>query len=330
MVLALLGLFVIVWLATRIMEFKNTPVNLNEDAVFVITSGSSLNKVAYTLQGKGLIEKPRFFTLLGRWRGHAAHLKAGEYLLSPGMTPVDILNKMVTGEVLQYSLTVVEGWTFKQMLETIHLNDKLIHHLKGSSSTQIMNLLGVPDEHPEGRFLPETYHFTAGMTDLDILKRSYAAMQQYLEQAWQQRDDGLPYQSPYEALIMASIIEKETGVESERAEIAGVFIRRLQKRMRLQTDPTVIYGMGEEYDGNIRRRDLLRDTAYNTYTRGGLTPTPIALPGADSIQAALHPAKGDSLYFVAKGNGSHYFSATLEEHTNAVRQYQLRRNRDSK
>jgi len=323
--LFLSGCIVAGWFALQLSSFKNSPINLTQEQLFVIAPGASLNKIAYAMQADGLIDSPRYLTLLGRWYGHAAKLKVGEFLLTPGMTPLQVLDKIVAGDVLQYSLTVVEGWSFKQMLEAIHAHEKLKHSLKGLSPEKIMQQLGKPGEHPEGRFLPETYLFTAGMTDLDFLKRAYEAMQQRLQQEWQQRDEGLPYQSAYEALIMASIIEKETAVPSERSEIAGVFVRRLQKRMRLQTDPTVIYGIGESYDGNIRRGDLRRDTAYNTYTRHGLTPTPIALPGADAIHAALHPAKGDSLYFVSKGNGSHYFSATLEEHINAVRKYQLKR-----
>ena len=323
--LFLLGCLVAGWFALQLASFKNSPINLTQEQLFVIAPGASLNKIAYAMQAEGLIDNPRYLTLLGRWHGHAANLKVGEFLLTPGMTAMQVLDKIVAGDVLQYSLTVVEGWSFKQMLEAIHGHEKLKHDLKGLSPEKIMQQLGKPGEHPEGRFLPETYLFTAGMTDLDFLKRAYEAMQQRLQLEWQQRDEGLPYQSAYEALIMASIIEKETAVPSERAEIAGVFVRRLQKRMRLQTDPTVIYGIGDSYDGNIRRRDLRRDTPYNTYTRHGLTPTPIALPGADAIHAALHPAKGDSLYFVSKGNGSHYFSATLEEHINAVRKYQLKR-----
>ncbi len=325
LVLSLLGGFVIGWFTLQLVDFKNSPISLDQERVFVIAPGSSLNKIARAMQVEGLIDQPRYLTLLGRWYGHAEKLKVGEFLLSPGMTPLQVLDKMVAGEVLQYSLTVVEGWSFNQMMQAINNNEKLKHTLKGLSSELIMQQLGRPDEHPEGRFLPETYLFTAGMTDLDFLKRAHKAMEQALQQAWQQRDEGLPYQSAYEALIMASIIEKETAVPAERAQIAGVFVRRLEKHMRLQTDPTVIYGMGDSYDGNIRRRDLRRDTAYNTYTRHGLTPTPIALPGVDAIYAALHPAKGDSLYFVARGDGSHYFSASLEEHINAVRKYQLKR-----
>ena len=312
------------WFVLELFSFKRNPIHLDQEQVFVVESGASLNKIAYALQAEGLIEHPRYLTLLGRLHGHAAKLKAGEYLLKPGMKPLEVLDKIVAGDVVQYSLTVVEGWSFRQMLQAIQAQEKLQHTLTGLTDTQIMQQLGAAGEHPEGRFMPETYSFPAGMTDLDFLKRAYSVMQKRLEQEWQQRAAGLPYETPYDALIMASIIEKETAVPSERKQIAGVFVRRLQKNMRLQTDPTVIYGLGEQFDGNLRRNDLLRDTPYNTYTRHGLPPTPIALPSAESIHAALHPAEGDSLYFVAKGDGSHFFSATLEQHINAVRQYQLK------
>lgn len=313
------------WFVLELFSFKRNPINLSEERIFVVESGSSLSKIAHQLDSEGVIEHPRYLTILGRWHGHASQLKAGEFLLEPGLKPLQLLDKIVAGEVVQYSLTVVEGWTFRQMLQAMHAHEKLQHTLSDLTTEQIMQQLGLPDEHPEGRFMPETYHFPAGLSDLDFLKRAYSAMEKRLRQEWDQRQEGLPYKNAYEALIMASIIEKETAVPSERNEIAAVFVRRLQKNMRLQTDPTVIYGMGEQYDGNIRRKDLRRDTPYNTYTRHGLTPTPIALPSAESIHAALHPADGNSLYFVAKGDGSHYFSATLEEHINAVRKYQLKR-----
>ncbi len=313
------------WFVLELFSFKRNPINLTEEQIFTVEPGSSLGKIAHQLQADGVIGHSQYLIILGRWYGQASQLKAGEFLLEPGMKPLQLLDKIVSGEVVQYSLTVVEGWTFKQMLQALFANDKLQHTLKDLTPEQIMAKLGRPDEHPEGRFLPETYHFPAGLSDLDFLKRAYTAMEKILQQEWDQREQGLPYNDAYEALIMASIIEKETAVPAERSEIAGVFVRRLQKKMRLQTDPTVIYGMGENYDGNIRRKDLRRDTPYNTYTRHGLTPTPIALPSAEAIHAALHPAEGNSLYFVAKGDGSHYFSGTLEEHINAVRKYQLNR-----
>ena len=324
-ILLFIACLAIVWLAFDVYQFKRKPITLNEAHLFVVEPGVSLGKVAYQLQTQGLIEYPRYLIMLGRWYGQASRIKAGEYVLKPGLTPIELLDKFVSGNVAQYALTVVEGWTFKEMLQAIHRHNKLRHTLKDKNADEIMAQLGQMGEHPEGRFMPETYHFPAGTTDLDFLKRAYGEMENYLQSAWQKREQGLPYKTPYDALIMASIIEKETAVPAERPEIAGVFVRRLQKNMRLQTDPTVIYGMGERFDGNIRRKDLRQDTPYNTYTRHGLTPTPIALPSAEAIDAALHPAKGESLYFVAKGDGSHYFSATLAEHTDAVRKYQLKR-----
>jgi UPF0755 protein len=220
---------------------------------------------------------------------------------------------------------VVEGWTFQQLLDALRENEAIRQTLTDRDGAAIMAQLGKPDLHPEGQFAPDTYRFPRGTSDLEFLRRAHNTLQEWLDSAWRERAEDLPYDSAYDALIMASIIEKETGLASEREAIAGVFVRRLKRTMRLQTDPTVIYGMGSAYNGNIRRADLRRDTPYNTYTRHGLPPTPIALPGRESLHAALHPAEGDALYFVAKGDGSHQFSATLEEHLDAVRLYQLRR-----
>jgi UPF0755 protein len=218
---------------------------------------------------------------------------------------------------------LIEGQTFKEMLALIRTNDNLVHILDGAGAQEIMTRLGHAGENPEGRFLPDTYHFPQGTTDLSFLQRAYNAMEHCLAEQWAKRDAGLPLNSPYEAVTLASIVEKETGLAEERPRIAGVFIRRLQKGMRLQTDPTVIYGLGKRFDGDLRASDLRADTPYNTYTRDGLPPSPIAMPGIASIRAVLHPAKGDALYFVAKGNGSHYFSRTLKEHEDAVQKFQL-------
>jgi UPF0755 protein len=231
---------------------------------------------------------------------------------------------MISGKVRQYALTLVEGWNFRQVMDAVQSHPSLAHTLQGLENAAIMAQLGHPDEHPEGRFLPDTYHFPKGLSDVAFLQRAYDAMAQTLAQEWEGRAVGLPLQTPYEALILASIVEKETGLASERQAIAGVFVRRLEKRMRLQTDPTVIYGMGERYDGNIRKQDLLEDTPYNTYRRLGLPPTPIAMPGRDAIHATLHPDDSQNIYFVSRGDGSHHFSATLEEHNNAVIKYQLK------
>jgi UPF0755 protein len=258
-----------------------------------------------------------------RWKEKAHHIAVGEYKISKHDTPTRFLDNLLQGKVIQYALTIIEGWNFKQLLQAIAEDPNLEHELTGKPYKEIMAMLGHEDQHPEGRFLPDTYYFPKGESDIDFLSRAYQAMQDFLSTEWQQRAVGLAIDSPYEALILASIVEKETGLASEREAIAGVFMRRLQKNMRLQTDPTVIYGMGDRYQGNIRRRDLERDTPYNTYRRRGLPPTPIAMPGRDAIRATLHPKEGDELYFVSRGDGSHYFSSTLEEHNQAVIKYQL-------
>jgi UPF0755 protein len=255
----------------------------------------------------------------------ATRLQAGEYGLSLGMTPRDLLQELVTGSVIQHELTLIEGHSFREMLQRVHASPVLEHTLVDAADEEIMAALGQPEQDPEGRFLPDTYHVTRGTTDLEFLRRAYQAMADQLQTEWEAREEGLPLKTADEALILASIVEKETGVPEERAQIAGVFIRRLHKNMRLQTDPTVIYGMGKTYDGNIRKRDLLKDTPYNTYTREGLPPTPIAMPGVEAIHAVMHPAPGKSLYFVAMGEGRHYFSATLKQHNLAVDKFQKKK-----
>jgi UPF0755 protein len=295
----------------------------DETTVYTIPPGTSLNQLAHDLAGRGMIEHPRLFILLGRELDVATQLKAGEYTLVRGMTPRSLLETVTEGKVLQYRLTLVEGQTFREMLQRLRAHPAIEQTLADLKDREIMERLGHAGEHPEGRFLPDTYHFPRGTTDYEFLTRAYAAMAAVLEREWGQRADGLPLASPEEALILASIVEKETGLAAERARIAGVFVRRLQKGMKLQTDPTVIYGLGEAFDGNLRKRDLLADTPYNTYTRTGLPPTPIAMPGVDAIRAVLHPADGDELYFVAMGDGSHYFSGTLQEHNLAVQKFQL-------
>jgi UPF0755 protein len=246
--------------------------------------------------------------------------RSGEYQLVAGMGPREVLTELASGRVIQYRLTLVEGWTFAQLARFLDANEELEHRYELSDREVWPELLAALDlTHPEGWFLPETYQFTRGDADLDILRRAHRSMLTELEAAWSTRDDDLPLNSPYELLILASIVEKETALDTERREVAGVFIRRLRAGMRLQTDPTVIYGLGETFDGDIRRRDLQADTPYNTYTRAGLPPTPIAMPGRASLSAAAHPAKGDTLYFVADGSGGHTFSVTLEEHQAAVK-----------
>ncbi len=313
------------WILMDLQQYVRTPLPVEISQSFTVAPGDNLITVAETLRERGIVQHPRYLVWYARWQGDADHIQAGEYVLEPGLTPAVLLERLTQGGVAQYAVTIPEGWTFRQMLQALWRNDKLRPTLQGLDDEAIMARLGHPGEHPEGRFFPDTYIFTRDTTDAAILSRAYDAMARRLAREWAQRAPGLPYKTPYEALIMASIIEKETAIPEERAMIAGVFVRRLQRNMRLQTDPTVIYGLGEDFDGNLRRRDLKRDTPYNTYVRRGLPPTPIALPGADSLHAALHPAPGDALYFVARGDGSHYFSATIEEHNAAVRRYQLNR-----
>jgi len=303
----------------------NTPLIKTGEAVkYEVGPGSNLTRVVYDLKKQGYISKPRYLLLHAKLNGSANKISTGEYLIKPGVSAGDFLDQVLSGKVIQYAITIVEGWNIYQVLEIINNDPNLIHTLQGVSHEQIMANIGYADRHPEGRFYPDTYHFPKGLTDVQFLQRAYTAMQAKLAMEWEQRAVALPYKTPDEALIMASIVEKETGQASERQAIAGVFVRRLEKRMRLQTDPTVIYGLGPKFDGNIRRRDLKKDTPYNTYRRHGLPPTPIAMPGGEAIHAAMHPAEGDALYFVSRGDGSHYFSATLEEHNRAVIKYQLK------
>jgi UPF0755 protein len=323
-ILLLLGAVILGWGWYQYQSFLQAPLTVDEHGEnFIVPGGTSLYAVASKLEKQGTIKNSRLFRWMARLKGEANQIKAGEYLLLPTMTASDLLDKMVAGKVRQYSITLIEGWTFREMMQRLNESPYLKHTLKGLSDSEIMKRLGHAGEHPEGRFLPETYHFPRGLSDVKFLRRPYQAMSERLAHEWSNREAGLPLKTPYEALILASIVEKETGLESERPEIAGVFIRRLRKGMRLQTDPTVIYGMGLDYDGNLRRRDLLKDTPYNSYTRAGLPPTPIAMPGADAVHAVMHPDDSDNLYFVAKGDGSHHFSATLEEHNRAVKRYQL-------
>ena len=294
---------------------------------FMVEKGSNLKSLAKKLTSQGLLPEPNGFWLLGRLTDKATGIQAGTYRLDAPISPVALLQKLNDGDVVTVGITFVEGITFRQMREQLEAHPSLTVRTKGLSDKEILTRIGATESHPEGLFFPDTYRFSVGITDLDMLKLSYQAMQKKLAEAWAQREDGLPYKSAYEALIMASIIEKETGRADERALIGAVFINRLRIPMRLQTDPTVIYGMGASFDGNIRRRDLTADTAYNTYTRDGLPPTPIAMPGWGALMAAVQPAKSDKLYFVAMkdGLGSHSFSRTLDEHNRAVAKYQLGR-----
>ena len=316
-------LLVVVW--SDYMRVLNRPlIEDDQPQTYVVERGSNLTRIVYDLEKKGLIERPRYLLLHARLHGSANQISTGEYHIRPKQTAKQFLQQLLDGKVIQYALTIVEGWSFTQFMTEVRQNAYLQQTLQGLSDKAIMLKLGYPEQHPEGRFYPDTYHFPRGTPDVQFLQRAYRAMQNYLQQAWQERAIGLPFKDMDEALVMASVVEKETGLASERQAIAGVFIRRLEKGMRLQSDPTVIYGMGKRYQGNIRRRDLLEDTPYNTYRRFGLPPTPIAMPGKDAIYATLHPQEGDALYFVSRGDGSHHFSATLEEHNKAVIKYQLK------
>lgn len=291
-----------------------------------VPPGSTPSRVFSGLEQRGVIERANWVRRYWQWQMPDTVLQVGEYRLAPGMTVQQLLAVLQRGEVVQRSITLVEGWNFNQFRDVLAQAERLGQTLpRDWSNKQVMAELDLPESHPEGLFFPDTYLYTLGMSDRDILLRAYQRMQRVLEEAWEQRVEGLPIDSPYEALILASIIEKETGVPHERGEIAGVFTRRLQKGMRLQTDPTVIYGMGENWQGNIRRSDLRRATPYNTYTIDGLPPTPIAMPGKEALLAAVNPLPGKSLFFVARGDGSHVFSETLQQHNKAVRHYQILR-----
>ena len=306
------------WLRVQYMDFLAAPLQLPQAGyVLQIEPGTPGRAIIAQLDEAGFTQEGWQWKLLMRLEPLV--IRAGEFQLEPGLRPRELLRILSSAAVIQYRLTLVEGWTFSQLLDALERDEILLHALpqdRSESIAQILDKLII--DHPEGWFLPETYQFSRGDSDVDILERAHQSMKNVLEEAWRMRDDDLPLDSPYELLILASIIEKETSIEAERSQIAGVFMRRLKKRMRLQTDPTVIYGMGESFNGNIRRKDLQTDTPYNTYTRSGLPPTPIAMPGRASLLAAGKPAPGDALYFVADGKGGHTFSATLAEHQAAV------------
>lgn len=309
-------------------KFMNTPLSIDEQGyVYTVLSGSNLQQISDDLVDANLSLLPaEYLRIYGRLI-HKAHLiKAGEYRIKANTTLPQLLELLIAGKVIQYSFTIVEGMTAQQLINMVAMDERFSKTLTDTSLTAVMKVLKLPLNHGEGEFSPETYHFTSGSTDVQILRRAHRLMTANLEGAWKNKAKNLPYKTPYEALIMASIIEKETGIAEERPQIAGVFVRRLEIGMRLQTDPTVIYGLGAQFDGNLHRKDLRADTPYNTYTRYGLPPTPIALPSKESIEAALHPQRGKSLYFVATGqDGKHIFSTNLADHNKAVRQYQLKK-----
>jgi UPF0755 protein len=316
------------WYVHSLYAAAQQPSHIAATADFEVKPGSSLRTVLQSLQKQGLIGDARRVEYFLRCCQHGSKLggegiKAGHYRINPGQSPLEILRLFVEGRVVLEQLTIVDGWRFSQMRTAIESHPGIDKTLAGRNDAEIMVALERPGVAAEGQFAPDTYSFARGTTDLQIYRMAFSAQRAQLLQAWQHRQDNLPFATPDEALTMASIVEKETGLASERARIAGVFINRLRIGMLLQTDPTVIYGLGDKYDGNIRRRDLSTDTPYNTYTRKGLPPTPIALPGKDAIIATLNPEASASLFFVAIGDGSggHYFSATLAEHNRAVQRY---------
>jgi UPF0755 protein len=288
-----------------------------------IAAGSSARAIARQLMAAGVEVNEDAFVAVARATGAVQSLRAGRYAIERGITVHALVDKLRRGEVLRERLTVVEGWTFRDMRALLAASVDLRQDAAKLSDRELLRAIGATEAHPEGLFAPDTYVFDPGSSDLDVYRQAYRAQQARLAQVWEQRDPRLPYRSPYDALIMASIVEKETGQGAERAQIAGVFVNRLRIGMRLQTDPTVIYGLGERFDGNLRKRDLLADTPYNSYTRVGLPPTPIALPGRAALEAALAPQATRALYFVARGDGTSQFSATLAEHNRAVARYQL-------
>ena len=319
------------WLVHTQRSAMERPLRIGDEPfVYTVPSGASITRVARDLEAAGVVESALRLVLQARWSGDAGRIKAGEYALEPGLTPNGLLDQLVEGVVVQYPFTIIEGWTFRELRRRIAESGVLAQTLEGLSDGEMMAKLGHPEMHPEGRFFPETYHFPSGATDLQLLRRAFDAMSDYLDSAWARRAADLPLSSPDEALVLASIVEKETGAAEERARIAGVFVSRLRRGMRLETDPTVIYGLGDAFDGNLTKADLKRDTPYNTYTRKGLPPTPIAIASAAAIDAVVAPIEDGSLYFVSKGDGRHVFSSNYDDHRKAVRRYQIQARRSER
>ncbi|QLH43442.1 MAG: endolytic transglycosylase MltG [Coxiellaceae bacterium] len=325
LVLTLLVLIWIAWLCSAWKKFFDAPLIANNIPVEIeVQPGTTPSAIAWQLKRQGLNIDPKRFIQWARLRGDLTRIKAGEYRIMPGMTASQFLSQMVAGRTIMRQFTIVEGWTFGQLMDALNRNPYVSHQLQGLDDASIMARIGHPNLYPEGMFYPSTYLFSRGTSDIKLLQMAYNNMQQVLGQLWQQRAPNLFYQNSYQALIVASMIEKETAVISERPMVAGVIMRRLDKNMRLQIDPTVMYGLNKNYTQKLTGNDLKIDTAYNTYTRNGLPPTPIAMPSASSITAALHPAAGDALYYVATGVGGHAFSNTLKAHDVAIKQYLLR------
>ncbi len=319
----LLALLLTVAVAGRcwlFMQHLKAPLLLRNSYVLTVENGSNFTRILRQLQRDAVIDNDDLLYYV-RYNHLGSHIKAGEYELVAGMTALGLVQLLQEGRVIEYQVRIGEGWKLHEAIQALHAHPAVKPTLDADDALALQNAFGM-EHYPEGMVFPETYQFERNTTDLKILQRARSLMDRILQAAWAERDAGLPYQSPYEVMIMASIIEKETGLTAEQPQISGVFIRRLQQHMKLQTDPTVIYGIGAAFDGNLTRLHLQIDTPYNTYTREGLPPTPIAIPSRNAIFASVHPAQGTALYFVAKGDGSHYFSATLAEHNAAVRQYQ--------
>ena len=307
-------------------RFLRTPLHLAKPQLVRLKQGMSMRAFGHKLAAEGVLAgsmDARYLDWYSRISGKANHLKAGEYQLTPGMKPPALVSLLVSGHVYEYRVTIVEGWTFQQMMNAVEHAPGIKHTLIHDTPAQVMKAIGHASEHAEGRFFPDTYYYPRGTTDVQFLKRAYLKMQRLLGREWKAKASGLPYSSPYQALILASIVEKETAKAGERARVAGVFVRRLERGMRLEADPTVIYALGSAYNGDITVKDLRDDSPYNTYRHSGLPPTPICLPGKASIHAALHPDAGKALYFVSTGKGYHVFSDTLAQHDRQVRKYQL-------
>jgi UPF0755 protein len=322
--LFLFGVLAILAAGSWLWWFATSPLQVGAPAVeFTIPPGSSLRTASRAIARAGVDMRPWAFEALGRIAGNPAHIKAGQYEIQRGMTPLELLGKLARGEVALTEIVLIEGWSFKQLREALDAHPDVRHDTRGLADAEVMHRLEAPSENPEGQFFPDTYRIAKGASDLEVLRSAYRAMAKRLDAAWAQRQPDLPLASAYEALILASIVEKETGRAEDRAMIAAVLLNRLRAGIKLQADPTVIYGLGSAFDGNLRKRDLVADTPYNTYTRDGLPPTPIALPGMASIEAVTNPVRTDALYFVARGDGTSEFSRTLEEHNRAVTKYQL-------
>ena len=316
-----------VFLQDRLARLEE-PMAISGPDFIELQRGTSFIGLAGEFERRGWVEDALWLRIRGRLEPDVTGIQSGYYRVKPGMSPMDLIRAMARGETHTWTVRIPEGWTFARIRDHLKKQKNLVHALEDTPGEVVMEKLGREGMHPEGWFFPATYEYHKGDTDLDVLRQAHERMKSVLSRAWSARADDLPLESAYEALILASIIERETPLSEEKPRIAGVFVRRLERGMRLQTDPTVIYGMGDRYDGTIGRADLREKTPYNTYRIDGLPPTPIGMPGEASIEAAVNPAEGEALYFVARGDGSHYFSRTLEEHNKAVRRFQLNRGED--